>query len=54
VPLRISGARGRWQLLLGNLAELDEDLFPLDVYRCSACKRIEFFDLDKSLPLRKG
>ncbi|MEI6739572.1 MAG: hypothetical protein WCK74_04590 [Gemmatimonadaceae bacterium] len=43
---------GPWNLILGEAAALNEALFPLDVYRCPKCKRVEFFDLDESLPAR--
>jgi len=29
---------------------MGEKVWPLDVYRCGSCKRVEFFDLDLSLP----
>jgi hypothetical protein len=50
VPIRVGGTSGGWHLLFGNWADVDEALFPLDVYRCPQCKRVEFFDLDESLP----
>jgi hypothetical protein len=50
IPIRVGGTEGTWHLLLGNLADVDEEVLPLDVYRCSKCKRVEFFDLDLSLP----
>jgi hypothetical protein len=50
VPIRVGGTSGGWHLVLGNWADLDEDVLPLDVYRCVKCKRVEFFDLDLSLP----
>lgn len=31
---------------------MTEGVFPLDVFRCPRCKRVEFFDLDESLPGR--
>jgi hypothetical protein len=45
VSLRIGGTSGGWHLLFGAWADASEDLFPLDVYRCESCKRVEFFDL---------
>lgn len=50
VPIRVGGTSGGWHLLLGNLADSGEDVWPLDVYRCSSCKRVELFDMDLSLP----
>lgn len=52
VPIRVGGTSGGWHLLLGELADAGERVFPLDVYRCSGCKRVEFYDLDLSLPQR--
>jgi hypothetical protein len=45
-------AGGGWHLLLGELADITEGVLPLDVYRCPKCRRVEFFDLDLSLPER--
>lgn len=52
VPIRVGGTSGGWHLLLGEWADVSEGVFPLDVYRCPRCKRVEFFDLDQSLPGR--
>lgn len=52
VPLRVGGASGGWHLIFGELADAAESVWPLDVYRCDSCKRVEFFDLDLSLPGR--
>lgn len=30
--------------------DMGERLLTLDVFRCNTCKRVEMFDLDKSLP----
>jgi hypothetical protein len=49
VPIRVGGTSGGWHLLFGQWADASEDLFPLDVYRCSTCKRVEFFDLENRL-----
>jgi hypothetical protein len=32
------------KFLFGQLAELDEEPWPLDAYRCSNCRHIELFD----------
>lgn len=50
VPVRVGGSSGGWNILLGALAEAGEDVWPLDVYRCSSCRRVELFDMDLSLP----
>ena len=52
IPIRVGGTSGGWHLLLGEWADMTEGVFPLDVYRCPRCKRVEFFDLDESLPNR--
>jgi hypothetical protein len=52
LPIRTGGIRGGWHLLLGEWADMTEGVVPLDVFRCSQCKRVEFFDLDMSLPER--
>ncbi|MGV3710483.1 MAG: nucleotide-binding protein [Gemmatimonas sp.] len=50
IPLRVGGTSGGWHMLFGDLAEMGESVLALDVYRCPRCKRVEFFDLDESLP----
>ena len=50
VPICIGGTSGGWHLLLGQVADLSEDVLPLDVYRCPKCRRVELYDLDLSLP----
>ena len=50
IPIRVGGTSGGWHLLLGEWADMTEGVFPLDVYRCPRCKRVELFDLDESLP----
>jgi hypothetical protein len=50
LPIRTGGLKGPWHLFLGEWADVMEGVLPLDVYRCSQCKRVEFFDLDLSLP----
>jgi hypothetical protein len=41
---------GGWELVLGAFSDLGEDVIYLDTYRCDGCGRLEFFDLDRSLP----
>ena len=52
LPIRVGGTTGGWHLVLGNWADMRESILPLDVYRCAGCKRVEFFDLDLSLPVQ--
>ena len=50
LPIRTGGTSGGWHLLLGDWAEINEGVLPLDVFRCPTCKRVKFFDVDLSLP----
>ena len=52
LPIRIGGTSGGWHLLLGEWADITEGVLPLDVFRCDRCGRVEFYDLDLSLPAR--
>jgi len=52
IPVRVGGTSGGWHLLLGEWPDMTERVLPLDVYRCSDCRRVEFLDLDLSLPTR--
>jgi hypothetical protein len=52
IPIRTGGTSGAWHLMLGEWADVTEGTIPLDVYRCNSCRRVEFFDLDLSLPER--
>jgi hypothetical protein len=52
LPIRTGGTTGGWHLLLGEWADVTEGVLPLDVFRCPRCRRVEFFDLDLSLPER--
>ena len=52
VPVRVGGSSGGWSLLLGDWADMSEQVWPLDVYRCGTCGRLEFYDHDLSLPAR--
>ena len=54
LPLRTGGMTGGWHMFLGELADAGEGILKLDVFRCRECKRIEFFDLDLSIPAPGG
>lgn len=54
LPIRVGGTAGGWGLLFGEWADIGEGVVPLDVYRCERCKRVEFYDLDLSLPSREA
>jgi hypothetical protein len=40
--LRTGGSSGGWKLLFGELAELGEDLIPLELLACATCGSVEF------------
>ena len=40
--LRTGGSSGGWKLLFGEFAELGEDLIPLELLACPACRSVEF------------
>jgi len=46
MPIRTGGTTGFWT----NVMESSEEILTLEVYRCPKCRKVEFFDLDESLP----
>jgi hypothetical protein len=38
---RTGGTSGGWKLLFGEWAELGEEMLPLEVLACAACRRVE-------------
>jgi hypothetical protein len=38
---RTGGTSGGWKLLFGEIAELGEDMIPLEVFACGNCRRVE-------------
>jgi hypothetical protein len=40
--LRTGGSSGGWKLIFGELAELGEDVIPLELLGCAACGTVEF------------
>lgn len=42
-PFRTGGTSGGWKLLFGEWAELGEAMFPLRIYVCPKCGRIDLF-----------
>jgi len=48
LSFRIGGTRGEWKLLVGEWAELGEELLPLYVCVCPQCGRIELFADEKT------
>jgi hypothetical protein len=53
IPIRVGGTAGGWHLLFGEWADMTEGTIALDVFRCPNCTRVEFFDLDQSIPSRE-
>jgi hypothetical protein len=39
---RIGGSSGGWKLLFGEMAELGEDMLPLEMLVCTGCRQVEF------------
>ena len=39
---RIGGSSGGWKLLFGEMAELGEDMLPLEMLVCTGCRSVEF------------
>ena len=40
--IRTGGTRGGWKLLFGELAELGEEMLPLEAFACGRCRMVEF------------
>jgi len=40
-PFRVGGTTGGWKLLVGEWAELGEDMLSFEVLACTACRRVE-------------
>jgi hypothetical protein len=38
---RVGGSSGGWKLLLGEWAEVGEDLLTLEVLACTKCRKVE-------------
>jgi len=38
---RTGGTSGGWKLLLGEWAELGEQMLPLELFVCPSCRRVE-------------
>lgn len=51
MPVRVGGPEAGL-IFFRDIQELDERILILDTYRCPNCRRLEFFDLDMSLPNR--
>lgn len=46
MPVRTGGTTGFWT----NVMESSEKILTFEIFRCPRCKKVEFFDLDESLP----
>ncbi len=51
MQVRVDGP-GREAIFLRGFQELSERILVLDTYRCTSCRRLDFFDLDASLPVQ--
>lgn len=49
VPIRAKGTSGTMKLFFGEWAELGEEMWPIDIFRCTDCGHLELYDLDFSL-----
>ena len=38
---RVGGTSGGWKMLFGEWAELGEEMLPLEVFACTACRKVE-------------
>jgi hypothetical protein len=47
VPVMTHGSSGAARLFLGQLAEVGEQNWQIDVYRCGHCGHLELFDLSE-------
>jgi hypothetical protein len=45
IPLMTGGSSGLAKLFLGQIAEMSEGHWPVDIYRCTHCGHVELFDL---------
>jgi hypothetical protein len=48
--MRTGGSTGATLFFLDSWAEMSERIIVFDTYRCPNCRKLEFFDLDGSLP----
>jgi predicted RNA-binding Zn-ribbon protein involved in translation (DUF1610 family) len=48
VPFRIKGTPGFWKLIVGEWAELGEEMLSLDVYVCTKCGEVRLFADEKA------
>lgn len=51
MPVRVGGPQAGFTLFR-EFQEMDERILILDTYRCPNCRRLEFYDVDMSLPNR--
>jgi predicted RNA-binding Zn-ribbon protein involved in translation (DUF1610 family) len=54
IPFRIKGTPGLWKLLIGEWAELGEDMLNFDVYVCPSCGEIRLSTDEKTRRLLLG
>ncbi|HKO97816.1 MAG TPA: hypothetical protein VJU86_12535 [Pyrinomonadaceae bacterium] len=51
MPVRVGGPNSG-MVFFREWQEMDERILILDTYRCPNCRRLDFFDLDMSLPYK--
>jgi hypothetical protein len=39
---RVGGTSGGWKMLFGEMAEVGEGMFDLELLACQSCRRVEF------------
>lgn len=50
LPVRVGGSTGATLFFFDSWAEMSERIIHFDTFRCPNCRKLEFFDLDNSLP----
>ena len=48
IPFRIRGTPGLWKLVIGEWAELGEEMLNFDVYVCSSCGEVRLSTDEKT------
>ena len=51
MPVRVGGPQAGF-VFFRELQEMKEGVLILDTYRCPNCRKLEFYDLDLSMPQR--
>ena len=48
---RIGGKGGEWAFIIGDIAEIEEQLLPIQVYICPKCGKTELFANEKTMKI---